>query len=438
MITVHGGFITSVESDVKSRSKEEGVIQLSGFVIPGLGNVHSHGFQRGMAGMTERGGSAEDHFWSWREVMYRFLERLTPDEISAITALAYMEMLEAGFTAVGEFHYLHHDPKGHPYNSKAICAEAVVEAAVQAGIGLTLLPAFYRYGGFGGQAPSPGQRRFICTPDDFEAIFVEAGRALIRVPDSRLGIAPHSLRAVSPEDLVRLLALHPNIPLHMHAAEQQQEVNDCLQFTGKRPVQWLLDHAAPDHRWCLIHCTHLDETEIQRLAQSGTVAGLCPTTEANLGDGIFSGVQFQNSKGNIAVGTDANVCISAAQELRSLEYSQRLRDQKRNRLAAPHCSTGRYLFASASKGAERALARKIGALASGYRADMVVLDGQNPALMDKNAEQIFDGWIFGTNTHAISDVFVGGTRVVKEGFHMKRNEILQNWRKYRNHQGQSE
>ena len=430
LIIVRDGFIVSVEPDTKSESEGEDVLKLSGFVIPGLGNVHSHGFQRGMAGLTERGCPAEDHFWSWREVMYQFLERLTPDDISAITALAYMEMLEAGFTAVGEFHYVHHDPEGHPYQSKAICAEAVIDAAAQTGIGLTLLPSFYRYGGFGNQAPTNAQKRFICTLDEYEAIFAEARHALGRVPDSRIGIAPHSLRAVSPEDLVRLLALHAGDPVHMHAAEQQEEVNDCLRFTGKRPVQWLLDHAAPDRRWCLIHCTHLDEIEIQRLAQSGAVAGLCPVTEANLGDGIFPGVQFQKFGGGFAVGTDSNVCISAIQELRGLEYSQRLRDQKRNCLRGAQSSTGRHLFESACKGAERALARKIGTLAPGYRADFVILDDQNPGLIDKQANEIFDGWIFATNTSAVRDVFVGGNRVVKDGLHIRRSEILQSWRKY--------
>jgi formimidoylglutamate deiminase len=428
LITVHEGFITSVQPGSRIESGGEGILRLSGFVVPGLGNVHSHGFQRGLSGLTERGGSADDHFWSWREVMYRFLERLSPDEISALTAVAYMEMLEAGFTSVGEFHYVHHDPEGRAYASKAICAEAVVEAAVQTGIGLTLLPAYYRQGGFGGQPPSPGQKRFVCSLDAYEAIFAESRRALERLSDSCIGIAPHSLRAVSPDDLLRLLALHPDIPVHIHAAEQMQEVNDCLRVTGRRPVEWLLDHAAPGHRWCLIHCTHLDDTEIQRLAQSGAVAGLCPVTEANLGDGTFPAVQFQNSKGSFAVGTDSNVCISAAQELRGLEYSQRLRDQERNRLAGPSPSTGRHLFASASRGAERALGRKIGALAPGYRADLVVLDGQNPALMHKTVEEVFDAWIFGANSHAIRDVFVGGNQVVANGFHLKRNEILRNWR----------
>ncbi|RYE01339.1 MAG: formimidoylglutamate deiminase, partial [Sphingomonadales bacterium] len=285
-IGISGGTVQSIELGVAAQSSDE----RHGVALPGLCNVHSHGFQRGMAGLSERRGRPDDDFWSWREVMYRFLDRLTPDDIAAITAQAYVEMLESGFTRVGEFHYLHNDADGRRYSDPAETAGAIVAAAETSGIGLTLLPVFYAHGDFGGAPPAPGQRRFLSGVDDF-ARLVEASRAKLPA-DGVLGIAPHSLRAVTPEELRAILPLAGAGPVHIHAAEQTREVEACIAWSGARPVAWLLDHAGVDPRWCLIHATHLSDTECDRLAASGAVAGLCPVTEANLGDGIFPAVRY--------------------------------------------------------------------------------------------------------------------------------------------------
>ncbi|MBU0866434.1 MAG: formimidoylglutamate deiminase, partial [Alphaproteobacteria bacterium] len=317
-LTVAEGRISALETGVDAAPGDE----RHAAALPGLCNVHSHGFQRGMAGLSERRSRPDDNFWSWREIMYRFLDRLTPDDVAAITAQAYAEMLEGGFTRVGEFHYLHHDPAGATYADPAAMAGAIVEASAATGIGLTLLPVFYAHGNFGGAAPSPGQRRFLSDIDGFAHV-LDASRSKL-TGDANIGIAPHSLRAVGPDQLAALLAMSPTGPVHIHAAEQEKEVADCVAWSGARPVDWLLDNAAVDARWCLIHSTHLDADEVSRLAASGAVAGLCPITEANLGDGIFPAIDYLAAGGAFGIGTDSNILIDAAGELRALEYSQRL------------------------------------------------------------------------------------------------------------------
>ncbi|HWT43727.1 MAG TPA: formimidoylglutamate deiminase, partial [Sphingopyxis sp.] len=299
--------------------------------LPGLCNVHSHGFQRGMAGLSERRSRPDDNFWSWREIMYRFLDRLTPEDVAAITAQAYAEMLETGFTRVGEFHYLHHDPAGAAYADPAEMAGAIAQASAATGIGLTLLPVFYAHGNFDAAPPSSGQRRFLNDVDGF-ARLLGASRSKLS-GDANMGVAPHSLRAVTPEELTALLTMSPTGPVHIHAAEQVKEVADCVAWSGARPVEWLLDNAGVDERWCLIHSTHLDEREVERLAASGAVAGLCPITEGNLGDGIFPAVDYLAGGGRFGIGTDSNILVDAAQELRALEYSQRLAQRARALLA---------------------------------------------------------------------------------------------------------
>ena len=318
-----------------------------------------------MAGLAERRGPQADSFWTWREVMYRFLERLTPDDVEAIAAFAYMEMLEAGFTTVGEFHYLHHDIDGRPYADLGEMAARIAAASAETGIGLTLLPSFYAYGGFGGAPPSPGQRRFLNDPDRFLKL-VERCRAIVAgLPAARVGIAPHSLRAVTPETLRAVCQAAPDGPIHIHAAEQTKEVEDCVAALGSRPVQWLLDHAGLDARWCVVHATHTTEQEIRALAASGAVAGLCPLTEASLGDGIFDGASYLAAGGRFGIGTDSNIQIDAAAELRQLEYGQRLARRARNVMAAQEGeSTGRRLFDAALAGGAQALQRPIGALAA--------------------------------------------------------------------------
>ncbi len=383
--------------------------------VPGMANLHSHAFQRGMAGLAERAGPAEDSFWTWREVMYGFLDRLTPDDVESIASQLHVEMLEAGFTAVGEFHYLHNDPSGRPYVDPAELAERVVAASGTTGIALTHLPVLYHQGGFGAAPPTPGQRRFVL---DAEAVIglVETLRA--RHPDLVVGAAPHSLRAVTPESLARLVEGCGSGPLHIHAAEQEKEVRDCLAWSGRRPVRWLLDEVGLDPRWCLVHCTHMDAGELRDLAASGAVAGLCPVTEANLGDGIFEGVAYLGQGGRFGVGSDSHIRIDLADELRSLEYGQRLRDRRRNRLAAPGGSVGRALFEKALSGGARALAQNMGAIAVGRRADIVTLDADHPALVGRQGDALLDGWIFAARTPPVDTVRVGGRLLVEGGRHV--------------------
>lgn len=372
--------------------------------LPGLPNVHSHAFQRGMAGLAEARGPGSDDFWSWRDLMYRFVERITPDDLEAIAAQAYAEMLETGFTRVGEFHYVHHLPDGTP---GAEMAHAIAAAAQATSIGLTLLPVFYAHGGFGGAPAGPAQRRFLNTPDSF-AKLVEACRSLTDI----VGIAPHSLRAATPDELRAILPLGG--PIHIHIAEQVKEVADCVAWSGKRPVEWLLDEMPVDANWTLVHATHLTDAERATLARSGAVAGLCPITEANLGDGIFPAAAYLNEGGRIAIGSDSNVRIDAAQELRLLEYGQRLSARARNVLAAPNRSTGARLYEAALAGGRQSL----GAIDN----DWVSLNPADPAFASRTGDAILDSWIFAARA-PIDCVWVGGNKVVGNGRHIHRDAI---------------
>ena len=413
------GDITSVTPNTKDvRSDHRAKIAL-----PGLPNVHSHAFQRAMAGMAEVKGAGDDSFWTWRKVMYQFLERLTPDDLYAIASLAYCEMLESGFTAVSEFHYLHHDASGSVYNDIGAMAFAIAEAAQTSGIGPTFLPVFYANSQFGGAPPTDAQRRFVNSPDQFATLLDRIDHIATSLPDAQVGIAPHSLRAVTPESLAEVLTLKPNGPLHIHIAEQTKEVDDCIQWSGQRPVEWLLNHQNIDQRWCLIHATHMTQTERQTIAQSGAVVGLCPITEGNLGDGIFPGVDYVQDGGRFAIGSDSNVLINAAEELRTLEYTQRFRDRGRNLLGTDNTSTGRALFDHALSGGTQSLGRKIGKIDVGFRADIITLNTDHPALVALINDGWLDGWIFAANSPAISDVWVGGRHVVSEGKHHKRDQI---------------
>jgi formimidoylglutamate deiminase len=397
--------------------------------LPGLPNLHSHAFQRGMAGMAERRGPSADSFWTWREAMYHFLDRMDPDDVMAVAAMAYAEMLESGFTRVGEFHYLHHDPAGATYaGSGAAMAEAVAEAARETGIAMTLLPVFYAHADFGGTPPKPGQRRFICDLDGFAALHEACGVAIADLPDSVLGLAPHSLRAVTAKELARLLDLHPSGPVHIHAAEQVGEVEASLAFSGQRPVEWLLNHAPLDQRWCLIHATHSTPAEASGLAQQGVVAGLCPITEANLGDGIFPTLQYRAEGGRFGIGTDSNVLIDAAEELRWIEYVQRLAHRGRNLLASESgASTGGELFRGALAGGSQALGVAAG-FAEGNAADFVTLDAAHPALVGAAGDGWLDRWIFAGTRSAIDEVWRGGKQVVAGGQHLRRPAIAARYR----------
>ena len=396
--------------------------RVSGVVVPGLPNLHSHAFQRAMAGLTEhRGGqhgSDADSFWTWREVMYRFVERLSPDDLEAIAAFAYMEMLEAGFTWVAEFHYLHHQTDGRPYDNVAEMSERIAAAADAAGIGLTLLPVLYRQSGFLGQPPSPAQRRFVCSRDSYARLMET------RVPGGTLGIAPHSLRAVTLDDLAWVAATWRGQPAHIHVSEQTREVDDCLAAHERRPVDLLLDTVEIDAHWCLVHATHADAAEIARIAKAQAIVGLCPITEANLGDGLFDVPALLAAGGRFGIGSDSLVRISAADELRTLEYGQRLVRRQRNVLGAATCSTGRHLVDEALAGGARAVGAPVGAIAPGQRADFVVLrpgpSGEDSAL---------DSWLFAADNAAIKAVYRSGLPVVQQGRHRDRDAIAARYQK---------
>ncbi|MFO1255208.1 MAG: formimidoylglutamate deiminase [Sphingomonadaceae bacterium] len=422
-IELDEGRFASIAAGAAPRSGDE----RHAVALPGLPNVHSHAFQRGMAGMAERRGESSDSFWTWREAMYHFLDRMSPDDVMALAAMAYAEMLESGFTRVGEFHYLHHDPAGQPYAGAAM-AEAVAEAAREAGIAMTLLPVFYAHADFGGAPPRPGQRRFICTLDSFAALHEACGAAIADLQDSVLGLAPHSLRAVTAEELAALLALHPAGPVHIHAAEQQGEVDASLAWSGQRPVEWLLDHAPLDPRWCLIHATHATRAEASGMARRGVTAGLCPVTEANLGDGIFPLVHYRGEGGAFALGTDSNVLIDAAEELRWLEYVQRLAHQRRNLLASTrNASTGGDLLRGALAGGSRALGAS-GGLEVGLPADFVTLDAAHPALIGAAGDGWIDRWVFAARGGAVDGVWRAGRQVVSGGRHVAREPIAARYR----------
>ena len=495
--------------------------------VPGLPNLHSHAFQRGLAGLTERRGPTGDSFWTWRELMYRFVERLEPEGLEAIAALVYAEMLEGGFTHVGEFHYLHHDQDGTQFANPGELAGRIAAAAETTGIGLTLLPTFYAHSGFGGAEPTPRQRRFINDVDSFARV-VEASRSAVRgLPGAVVGVAPHSLRAVTAEELKGVVKIAEGEVIHIHIAEQTQEVQDCVAWSGRRPIEWLLENQAVDERWCLVHATHATDAEVAGMATSKAVVGLCPITEANLGDGIFPAPPFLEQGGRFGVGSDSNVSLDAADELRVLEYSQRLAQRARNVLArAEGQSTGRSLFEAALLGGAQALnargggpthggaaafgatasqpggpryggattfgatgsqaggfqhagtAASAGATASqagryqhgsaamsasatapqpggprhggaaapgatapqavgsqtpglkvGASADVVSLAADHPALAERREDEILDSWIFTGGRSVVDCVWRAGVKVVINGRHPRRDELLARYRR---------
>ena len=424
-ITVADGAISAVETEAVQAPGEADL----GVVLPGLSNVHSHAFQRAMAGLTEeRGPNEGDDFWSWRAMMYRFLDRGGPEEIEAITALAFAEMLEGGFTRVGEFHYLHNDPDGRAYADRGELAGRIAAAAEATGIALTLLPVFYAHAGFGGTAPAHGQRRFINDIDRFTKLMDESRKIASSLPDAVVGVAPHSLRAVTPEEIAAVVPMAGDGPVHIHAAEQTKEVQDCLEWSGARPVQWLLDNVGLDRRWCLIHATHLTADETTRMAKSGAVAGLCPVTEANLGDGVFPAVDFLAQGGAFGVGTDSNVLIDAAGELRALEYSQRLTRRGRAVLADKEASTGGTLYRRALAGGAQATQGTTG-IAAGQAADFVSLETNDLTYAGRSDDALLDSLVFAGPKRAIRTVWRRGRVVVENGRHVGREQIEARYRR---------
>ncbi|WP_026791193.1 formimidoylglutamate deiminase [Pleomorphomonas oryzae] len=401
-----------------------GAKRLGGPAVPAIANLHSHAFQRAMAGLTEVAGQGEDSFWTWREEMYRLVSLLTPDDVVAIAAKLQVELLKGGFGRVAEFHYLHHGTDGRSYEEPAEMSLAILRAAEMSGIGLTLLPVFYAHSDFGGVAPTSGQRRFIHDVDGF-LILLHGLVAPCRSAGARLGQAFHSLRAVTGDEIAAVMRAVPeHAPIHIHVAEQEREVAASIAHSGRRPVERLYDIADIDERWCLIHATHVTEAEVAMIAHSGAVAGLCPTTEADLGDGIFPASDFLAAEGRFGIGTDSHVANSVADELRLLEYGQRLRDRRRNRMAGrPGASVGRTLFDRALAGGARAAGLSGSGFSVGAPADIVVLDGRSPYLASLEGDAILDRWIFGGIGSAVRDVMVGGRWLIEDGRHAKDEEI---------------
>ena len=417
-LTFRDGRISAVETGTAQSGDERHAV-----LVPAMPNLHSHAFQRAMAGLAERRHTGNDTFWSWRELMYRLALSMNPAHVRAVAAQAYIEMLEAGFSRVGEFHYLHHDVDGRPYGDIAEMAAAVAGAAADTGLGLTLLPVFYAHSGFGGAAPNDGQRRFINSVDRYAQLLDGCRHAVKPLGTGVVGVAPHSLRAVTPEELAAVTALAPSTPIHIHIAEQMAEVESCLAWCGQRPVDWLLDHAPVGGRWCLVHATHMTEAETTRTAASRAVVGLCPITEANLGDGVFNAPTYTAAGGRFGIGSDSNVQIGAADELRLLEYSQRLARQGRNVMAPPGGSTGRALYDEALQGGARALGAEFVGLSVGGPADVVSLNTAHAAFAGAKEDALLDAGIFNAGNGGVDCVWVSGVKQVSGGHHHKRDGV---------------
>jgi formimidoylglutamate deiminase len=425
------GTLTAVTPD---HTADTHTPRANGPLIAGMPNLHSHAFQRAMAGLTEYRANATDSFWSWRDLMYRFAEQLTPEGIGAIARWLYIEMLKAGYTSVCEFHYLHHAPDGQPYANPAEMAERVVGAAASTGIGITMLPVLYQFSGFGARAANPDQRRFLHTPQSLLETLNRVRAAFPEDGQRRYGVAPHSLRAVSRETLSELLGAlaldFPGAPVHIHIAEQTAEVDACLATEGARPVRWLLDHFEVDARWCLVHATHLDAEECHALAASGAVAGLCPTTEANLGDGLFPAPDYLNAKGRFGIGSDSHISVDWRAELRLLEYGQRLLLRQRNVLASgTEPFVADHLFDAALAGGALATGRAVGRLEAGKRADWVVLDPDHPNLAERDTPMWLSGAVFAEHgASPVLDVYVGGRCQITGGRHADEDAAFADYR----------
>lgn len=427
------GWIVGVDS-FKSVPPSDGQADIAaGPVVAGMPNVHSHAFQRAMAGLAERASGKKDNFWSWRETMYRFLSFLTPEDMEALAAHVYVEMLKAGYTSVGEFHYIHHDENGRPYEDPAAMSRQMIRAALEAGIGITHMPVLYAHGGFGEKPPADGQKRFISDVSGVMRIVENLYGEFSGVPQVTIGFAHHSLRAVSPQmlkegtDAIRLLL--PDAPIHIHAAEQMAEVEGCLEWSGKRPVEWLLEHAQVDDKWCFIHCTHMTPEETRALAASGVVAGLCPTTEANLGDGVFPLVDYFQAGGRFAIGSDSHISVNMVEELRWLEYVQRLMHRERTIIKDHDLpSVGAMLHEQATQGGAQALGRQCGRIEIGHRADFIVLDPDMGVMTGKLRDHILDTAIFAASRNPVRDVMAGGRWVVQNGRHKREEQYRARFR----------
>jgi formimidoylglutamate deiminase len=417
------GLLTHVQAD----AERQGAELMNGPVVPGMPNLHSHAFQRAMAGLAEVAGNPNDSFWTWRDLMYRLVGQISPQQLGVIARQLYIEMLKGGFTSVAEFHYVHHDTSGKPHANPAELALQVSQAASSVGIGMTLLPVLYTHSGFGGLAPNEGQRRFINSTERYLDLQSRLKPLVAAQPAQALGLCFHSLRAVTAQQISEVMAASDKqCPVHIHIAEQQKEVDDCLAWSGRRPLQWLYENVDVDERWCLVHATHAEPDEVAAMARSRAVAGLCLTTEANLGDGIFPAVDYIAQGGRWGVGSDSHVSLSVVEELRWLEYGQRLRDQRRNRLyRADQPMVGRTLYDAALLGGAQAMGQPVGALEVGKRADWLVLDGNDPYLATASGDAILNRWLFAGGDRQVREVMVNGRWVIREGRHADEEESRQ-------------
>lgn len=426
-LTIVDGVITQIE-----KGYIDGAEIAKGAVIPGMVNCHSHAFQRAFAGFSEQGSEGKDSFWTWRNIMYKFLGQLTSGNAKTIASQLYIEMLKMGYTRVAEFHYLHHDIDGQPYQHLSEMASAIFDAAKDTGIGLTLLPVLYRHAGFGEQAPTDGQKRFINSLVQFNQLVTDCYDYSQNIPNTNVGIAPHSLRAVDKNSLLcaveHVRALDSYAPIHIHIAEQQKEVDDCLDYYGQRPVEWLLNNVELDQHWCLIHATHIDENELQGIIDNQAIAGICPTTEANLGDGIFPTQEFLAQGGTFAIGSDSHISVDPIEELRWLEYAQRLSKQQRALLAdSEQASVGHFLWQNAALGGAQSTSSNTGELAAGKQADFLVLDDQLLRLYAHDEKYLLDSMVFASRTNPVLDVMVNGHWVIRDKSHILEADIAENF-----------
>lgn len=413
------GTISNIETDIAGANE--------GCLLPGMANLHSHAHQRAMAGLAERAGNTDDSFWTWRKIMYQFLQAIQPEQLHAIASQLYVEMLKSGYTRVAEFQYLHHQPNGQQYDNPGEMSLQTLQAARETGLGMTNLPVHYQFGGFGEQPLGQQQQRFANDPELFLRIVEELQHASANDANVVTGMAAHSLRAVGKQGLSTILASLQKdsaLPVHIHIAEQTKEVDDCITWSGLRPVEYLLDNFKVDQHWCLIHATHMSDNETRAVADSGAVVGICSATEGNLGDGFFNAVEYLKAGGQFGIGSDSHISVSPSEELRWLEYGQRLLHRSRNVLAGGYeRSTGRTIFDKAVAGGAQACGHNSGAIAVGKRADFIVLDTNHPLLCERSGDELLDSWIFSGNSNAVRDVYVGGKHVIQGGHHAQEAAI---------------
>lgn len=417
------GTIQSIEKDASLQAE-----QVDGYALPGFQNAHSHAFQYAMAGLAElhEGSGTPDDFWSWRTAMYNLALTVSPEQLEAIATMLYTEMVRHGYTAVAEFHYLHHDKDGTPYANLAELGERLILAAKRAGIHITLVPMFYQQGGFG--KPAEGkQRRFISkTIDDYYSLLESSRHASKLYKNARVGIGIHSLRAVKGDDIKKVCnGLKRTVPFHIHVSEQLKEIDDCLNFYGKRPVQWLLDNCDVNDDYHLVHATHLDDSELNGIAKSKANVVLCPSTEGNLGDGLFRFTDYKKLKGNWSIGTDSHVGLNPFEELRILDYGQRLTTHKRDTFFNPNQGdSGFNAIEMAYKTGKKAMGLSSGTFfKAGDSFDAVIMDASAPLIATASAKNLSNTLVYSSDISNVLGTIIGGEWKVKNGVHYNAKSI---------------